>query len=174
MGKNKKNKMNVLDLKMDGKSLIGLHTQSLNKHGELKGKNKQETRALTETCMHHIESKKGKLKSRVDVNQEDKMAHCTMCNHDFQASLYDKESAKDVIDAYKGFVDHTKYIAAAVGVDEKTQRILASMNIQAVNAYKLNRKLTKIVSKEDRVKSKKKKNRGNVSSEFGAWAIRSR
>lgn len=174
MGKNKKNKMNVLDLKMDGKSLIEMHTHSLNKHGELKGKSKMETKALRETCMHHIVGKKGKLKSRVDVDQGTKTAHCTMCDHDFQAPLYDKESAREIVDNYKSFVDHTKYIAAAVGVDEKTQRIIAPMNIQAENAYKLNRKLTKIVSKEDRVKSKKKKNHGNVSSEFGAWAIRSR
>lgn len=162
-------KMKTTHLDLGGKKLIEFHTSCLNKRGELKGKNKKETRIIRDTCMHHKIGRKGKLKSRVDVQES--QAHCTMCGHDFTAEPYSKEDRKKVIGEIREFADHTKFIAAAVGADENTLRHLAEFSVGIDNINKINKQCTKIVKKTDQISKKKKKNR-ETSSQLGSWAVR--
>lgn len=172
MGKKKNKQIKTTTLNLGGKKLIEFHTSCLNKHGELKGKNKKETKVIKDTCMHHKVGKKGKLKSRVNVN--DQTAHCTMCDHDFPATLYDKEERNRIINDYREFVDHTKFVAASIGAGEDTLRCLGESAVSIENVKKINKKCTKIVRKEDQIAKKKKKNKDNGNSKLGSWNVRNR
>ena len=171
MGK-KKNKIKTTTLNLNGKKLIEFHTACLNKHGELKGKNKKETKVIKDTCMHHKVGKKGKLKSRVNVN--DQTAHCTMCDHEFPATLYSKEERSRIVDEYWGLVDNTKYMATSIGAGEDTLRCLGEAGVSIENVKKINKKCTKMVRKEDQIAKKKKKNKDNGNSKLGSWNVRNR
>ena len=167
MGKNKKIKTTMVDL--GGKKLIEFHTSMLNKHGELKGRNKKETKIIRETCMHHKVGKKGKLKSRVEVSNG--IAHCTMCGEDFRAKPYTKDERKQLIADVAEFTNHTKFLAAAVGASEDVQRSLAEFSVGIQNLKHINKKYTKLVEKQDRITKKDKKNK-NTGSTLGNWNIR--
>ena len=162
----KKIKTTMVDL--GGKKLIEFHTSMLNKHGELKGRNKKETKIIKETCMHHKVGKKGKLKSRVEVTNG--IGHCTMCGEDFRAVPYTKEERNEICGNIKELANHTKYLAAAVGANEDVQRVLAETCISIDNLKHINKKYTKIVEKQEKLKSKNKKNK--ESSTLGNWRIR--
>lgn len=171
MGKKSK-KMKTTRLDLGGKKLIEFHTAKMNKHGELKGSNKKETRVIRDTCCHHRIGKKGKVRSRVDiVNGE---AHCTMCNSDFRAKPYSKEERKQVIGDITEFANHTKFMAAAIGAGEDTLRSLAEFSVGIDNVERINKTCTKIVKKEDQISKKNKKNSSNSSSNLGNWSIRKR
>ena len=171
MGK-KKTKMKTTQLNLGGKRLIEFHTASLNKHGELKGKNKKETRVIRDTCMHHKIGKKGKLKSRVDLIG-DNMGHCTMCCHEFTITPYTKEDRKKIISDVTEMTDQTKFMAAAIGADESTQRALAEFSVGIRNLNRINKQCTKMVKKEDQLSKKNKKNKQR-DYDLGNWAIRNR
>lgn len=162
-------KMKTVKLDLGGKKLIEYHTQKLNKHGELKGRNKRETKLIKDTCLHHKIGKKGKVKSRIDLNGS--KAHCTMCDHDFIVTPYDRETRKEVIDNMWEFTDQTKFMAAAVGADENTLRTLGEFSVGLDNINRINKVLTKIVKKEDMLSKKKKKNK-NSSQELGDWSVK--
>lgn len=164
-----KKKIKTTRLDLGGKRLIEFHTQKLNKHGELRGKNKQETKIIKDTCMHHKIGKKGKVKARIDLDGN--QAHCTMCDHEFTATPYSSEDRKRIIGDMWDLTDQTKFMAAAVGADENTQRTIAEFAVGINNIKRINKKLTKIVEKEDMVNKKRKKNK-NSSQQLGSWSVR--
>lgn len=172
MGKKNDKKIKTAVLNLGGKKLIEFHTDCLNKHGELKGKNKKETKLIKDTCMHHKVGKKGKLKSRVNVN--DQTAHCTMCGHEFPATLYTKEERNRIVGEYIEYLDNTGYMAASVEAGEDILRCVAEAKVSARNTKKINKKCTKIVRKEDQIAKKKKKNKDNGNSKLGSWNVRNR
>lgn len=163
-------KAKVARINLGGKNIIEFQTSMLNKHGELKGRNKKETALLRDTCMHHKKNKKGKNKSRVEL--EDGQACCAMCQAEFRAQPYSKSERKEIIGEGKELANHTKFMAAACGADEQTLRSLAEISVGLTNLGKINKSLTKIVSKEDAIKKKNKKNKGNTSESLGSWRIR--
>lgn len=167
MGKKKKIKTTRIDL--GGKKLIEFQTGMLNKHGELKGRNKKETKILKDTCMHHRINKKGKLKSRVEVAGG--VAHCTMCNNDFTAKPYSKDERDRICGDFYELVNNAKFMAAATHADENVQRVLAETAVNVRNVSKISKTLTKVVEKEDRMSKKEKKN-SNSSSSLGEWNLR--
>lgn len=171
MGK-KKNKIKTTTLNLNGKKLIEYHTSCLNKHGELKGKNKKETKVIKDTCMHHKVGKKGKLKSRVNVTGE--TAHCTMCDQDFPATIYTKEDRRRIITDYREFLNNTKFMAAGIGAGEDTQRFLAESAVSIDNVNNINKKCSKIIRKQDQIAKKKKKNKDTGNSKLGSWNVRNR
>lgn len=164
-----KTKLKTTRLDLGGKKLIEFHTQKLNKHGELKGKNKKETRLIKDTCMHHKIGKKGKVKARIELDNN--VAHCTMCNHEFTVTPYEKDERNRITNDMWEFTDQTKFMAAAVGADESTMRALAEFGVGIDNIKKINKTLTKIVKKEDMLSKKKQKNK-NSSQSLGSWNVR--
>lgn len=167
MGKKKSNKSMSIDLK--GQTLVKFFTNSLDKHGEVKGKNKKETKLLRDTCPHHKLNKKGKLRSRVDVI--DGMAHCTMCGHEFTTEPYSKEKRKKIVKDFVELVDQTEFMGTAIGDDDNNIKSIASAKPVARLINDANKKYTKLVAKQDKIKNKKDKNK-NSSSSMGGWNVR--
>ena len=168
MSKDKKFKRYQLKIG-EGQKLIQVHTDALNKHGELKGRNKKETKLLQATCCHHKLGKHGKIKMRVNPDQQAGMAHCTMCGHDFRIEPYTKEQRNEVINNFIELVDQTKYFAMASRVSEANIRQLAEASIVAEITRKINKKTTKAVVKQNNIDKKSRKNRS--TSTLGNWRI---
>jgi hypothetical protein len=169
MGKKLKRwKLNI----SDGQSLLQLQTDSLNKHGELRGRNKKETKVLQATCLHHKIGKRGKVKMRVNPDEHAGIAHCTMCGEDFRVAPYTKEERKRICGDFREFLNQTKYFAVASKASEANLRQLAEVSIGVNIAEKINKKTTKIVLKQDSIVKKDKKNR--LSSTLGSWNINRR
>ena len=71
-------------------SITAKITDSLNKRGEIKGRNKKETKNLKAMCMHHKYTKKGKLRPEI-INDGAGKCTCTMCTHSFSTEIKKKE-----------------------------------------------------------------------------------
>ena len=77
-------------------NIVATITANLNKHGEIKGSNKKETKNLKAMCPHHKLTKKGKNKAMV-WNNGDGSLKCTMCDNRVPTDLKSKEDVKKTV-----------------------------------------------------------------------------
>lgn len=169
MGKKKKKK-DLIGIDFSDKSVVATITNSLNKHGEIRGNNKKETRALLNACPHHKINKHGKIKAMYSYDSESGTCTCKMCHQSWPATVDDIETIKKKVKSLQTHVNQAKLFNVAVNGGEYSQKYLAETSNHLANFPKLYDRLSKAVSKQDKLKKKKKKDRRNVgSSEFGSW-----
>lgn len=171
MGKNK-NKKQKAELRVDGKSTVQAVTNSLNKHGEIRGDSKKETKNLKAMCPHHKVTKKGKIKPTV-INDGRGTCICEMCGHRFPTKLYSSEDTHAAVDAVTTILDQARFMAEAADLGKDTKMYLARTSVDIAHLPKTYGKIRHVTEKNDAIKKHKKKNRGNEvrggSESYGAW-----
>lgn len=140
-------------------------TKSLTKKGKLKDKK------LKKSCCHMVYSKKGKLKSKISV--ENGKCTCMLCGATFEGKLYTKDEVKQIVAPTVELLQGAKYTSAAAGVNNEGMKYLVG-TLTAVKKFpKYYGKVSKVVAKQER---KKKGNSGSDkaldSSSFGSWSER--
>ena len=143
-------------------------TKNTNKHGEIKGKNKKDTKRLRATCLHHKVNKHNKPKATIFSN-DGEFCNCLMCKASFPAKFYSNQEISERLDDMIEMNEQCKYIAVATGAGDDIVNYYVQLNV-LLSSYKKNtKKLRDIAEKQDRVGKKKKHNRGG-SSAYGSWS----
>lgn len=153
-----------------GKSSVQVVTNSLNKHGEIRGENKKETKNLRALCPHHKITKKGKIKPTV-YNDGNGTCTCEMCGHKFPTHLFDKDETSKIVGKMTQMLDQSRYMAEAADLGKETKNYLAQTSVQVAHFPKTYGKIKRVVEKSDSTKKRKNKNRnGRGGSEtYGGW-----
>lgn len=153
-----------------GKSTVQAVTNSLNKHGEIKGNNKKETRNLRALCPHHKITKKGKIKPTV-YNDGNGTCTCEMCGHKFPTHLFDKDETQKIIGRVTQLLDQGRYMCEAADLGKETKAYLATTSVQVSHLPKIYAKIKRVVEKSENTKRKKKGNRNSRggSEAYGGW-----
>ena len=153
-------------------SIVKIITQSLNKHGEIKGRDKQETKNLKDMCMHHKLTKKGVLRPAI-YNDGNGVCTCELCGKKFTTHLATKGEIKDVTANLMQYVDQAKYSTVAADLGKQTEGYLADLSIKVRQFKKVYSRVKKAINKKENTKKKKKKSRrgnnGSDSDSFGSW-----
>lgn len=152
-----------------GKKLrpVKIATENLNKNGNYKGHNKKEKRTLIGACPHHKYTKKGKLKPMI-FNNGDGTCICLACGARFPASFYEKSDLKETVNEMMTVNNQAKYMAVAIGADQKTVEYFCQMGVGLKNYYKSHMKVQKVAQNQNSIKKKKKK-RSMGSAQYGSW-----
>ena len=145
-------------------------TKSLNKHGEIRGKNKQQTKSLRAACPHHKITNKGKIKPTI-VNRGDGTCYCTMCNRQFTTRLFTDDELGKVTGNFRSVLDQARFMATAADLGKDTTEYLTRISVDASLFKKTYGRIKKVVQKSNDVRSKKNKNRskGGGSESYGGW-----
>jgi hypothetical protein len=146
-------------------------TRSINKRGELKGKDKKETKYLKAICPHHKYNKKGKLKPTI-FNNNDGTCICTMCGQKFPTKLYDNDQLGQIVGDMKTLNEQAKYMAVATGSGGNGVDFFAQVGAVLAKYKKSYKKLRTIASKQSHVKEKKRKKNSMGSNQYGTWGSR--
>lgn len=147
---------------------VQMVTRAVNKKGELKGKNKKETKALKAICPHHRYNKKGKLKPTFFMNQ-DGTCICTMCGARFRTNFYNNDEIGQIVGDMKSVNEQAKFISVAAGLGEKTTEYFSQFGGLLSKYKKTYKKARNIASKQDQISNKKKKKNRTGSSQYGSW-----
>lgn len=149
--------------------IVQIVTQKRNKHGELKGANKKETKNLRAACPHHIITKKGKIRPQIRNNGNGTVT-CTMCDHTFPTTLPQKNEVRDKIKGVTELLDQARYIGIAADLGKDTISYLTEVSVELSHLGKTITKAAHVVERREQV-GKKKKNKGDNSgsSSFGKW-----
>lgn len=147
---------------------VAVVTKYRNKKGDLKGKNKKETKMLKGICPHNCYSKKGKKKPTI-FNNNDGTCICTMCGEKFPAKFYDNQELGNIVGDMKTLNNQAKYIATASDAGNDTVKFFSEVGVNLVNYKKYYKRVRKYVSTHDRIKNKKKKKQTAGSSQYGSW-----
>lgn len=154
-----------------GKSTVQIVTNSLNKHGEIRGDNKKETKNLKAMCPHHKITKKGKIKPTV-YNDGNGTCTCEMCGHKFPTHLFDKDEIGKIVGKMTQTLDQARYMAEAADLGKETKAYLAQTSVSVSHFPKTYGKIKHVVEKSENTKKKKNRNRngGRGGSEsYGGW-----
>lgn len=149
-------------------------TESLNKHGEIKGSSKKETKILRGLCVHHKYNKKGKIVAEI-VNDGEGTCTCLMCRHEFTTKLPTMKELDEIVDEMIKLNDQAKFMAVSVDAGDETIKYLAAMGVQLMNYKKTYSKLKSIAERQETIKNGKKKkskgkdNFGSGSGNYGSW-----
>ena len=144
-------------------------SSKLNKKGRIKGKNKKETRTLKGMCTHHVLTKKGKIKSRLEKYDQDTYV-CRLCGHTFHPDFHEGDKLESTIANAKEILDQMKYILVKIGSKPETIDFVCQAAGYFEHIEHMYPKVVSIAKKRDSLKNKnKKRDRGQV---FGAWKIR--
>lgn len=153
-------------------SVIATITNSLNKHGEIKGANKKEKKNLKAMCPHHKITKKGKIKPTVS-NDGNGTCKCEMCGHEFTTHLFTKDETKENTGKFVEMLDQARYMAQAADLGKDTNMYLAKLSVDVSHFNKVYGKIKHVVERSDNMKKKKKghrnNNNGGGSSNYGGW-----
>lgn len=152
------------------KDIAQIITNSLNKHGEIKGKNKKETKNLRAMCTHHKYTKKGKKKADI-INEGNGNITCLMCSSKFNTHLADKNEIHKIVNKLLQYLNQCKFMAEAAGLGKGTINYLAELCVQVSHFEKVYCKTKHVVERAEHVKNKKKKNKnyGTGSEDLGSW-----
>lgn len=153
-----------------GKSTVQAVTNSLNKHGEIKGKDKKETKNLRAMCPHHKITKKGKIKPTI-YNDGNGTCICEMCGHRFPTHLYTNDETKKVVGEMTQILDQSRYLAEAADLGKDTKAYLAQTSVSVAHFPKTYKKIRKVVEKSESTKRRKNKghNQKGGSESYGGW-----
>ena len=161
MSKNKKR------AEYDAGNIIDVITEKVNKKGKIKGKNKKETKALKSMCMHHIK-KNGKIKSKTENVEGKKYIRCKMCEKLIPGQLLSREEVNDIMRRFDPLVQQMKFMAASMGADKQTIDFAANLGLVTSQVPGVYDKMTKVVAKKAKLKSKNKSPQQR-SAAFGGW-----
>lgn len=166
MAKDKRTEIKVAG----GRSTVQVVTNSLNKHGEIRGKDKKESKNLKAMCPHHKITKKGKIKPTV-YNDGNGTCTCEMCGHKFPTHLYDKDETGKIVGKMTQLLDQSRYLAEAADLGKDTKQYLASTSVSVSHFPKTYGKIKKVVEKSENTKRRKNKGRGGRggSEVYGGW-----
>lgn len=150
-------------------NIVAAVTESLNKHGEIKAKNKKETKNLKAMCPHHKINKKGKIKPTV-CNDGNGVCYCTMCGHKFSTHLYTNDESKKIIDKFTGMLDQARFMNEAADLGKETGNYLGRLSVDTSHFGKTYKKIKKAVERTEHVKKKKRDRRNNNGgNSYGGW-----
>lgn len=158
------------NLNLKSKDSIKLVTESLNKHGEIKGNSKKETKLIRNMCPHHKYNKKGKIKPGV-YNDGNGVCVCTLCNSKFPTSVYDDDKLDKATNQFMSMLQQAKYMSVATGCDNETTSYLGQVCVNVQAAKKTYKKIRRIAEKTENIKNKKNKKNNSYSSSdnYGSW-----
>lgn len=164
-----KNKINEIPQLKKG-SLVQTITNNLNKHGEIRGSSKTETKNLRAMCPHHKINKKGKIKPTIS-NDGNGTCTCTMCGAKFSTHLYSKEESDKIVGKFRGMLDQSRFMTQAADLGKDTQSYLARLSVDTSHFGKTYGKIKKAIEKNESVKKKKNRNKGfgGGSENYGGW-----
>lgn len=145
-------------------------TESLNKHGEIKGNGKKDTKNKKAICNHHRYNKKGKVKPMI-WNDGAGKATCDACGHSFPTSLYGKDKTHKITKEFVTMLDQKRYLAQAADLGEDVKYYLATLSLNASHFEKVSNNIERVVAKQEQAKHKKKKsgNRDYGRENLGGW-----
>lgn len=150
-------------------NIVATITANLNKHGEIKGSNKKETKNLKAMCPHHKETKKGKNKAMV-WNNGDGSLKCTMCDNRVPTDLKSKEDVKKTISPTQDLLSQARYMTVAADLGKEEQAYFARLSVDLANFPKVYGRVKHIVEKRENMRKRKKKNGNrNNSGVYGGW-----
>lgn len=148
-------------------------TNSLNKHGVIKGKDKKETKMLKWQCPHHKLTKKGKLKSMI-YNDGNGVCSCSMCGHKFPPRIANKTEIAKVVNKTIQYVDQARYMVTAADLGQESETYLERLSVDINRFPKVYGRIGHVINKHDNTKKKKNKNRNRYndsgSSSYGGWS----
>lgn len=163
---------NDFDLKPTSyKKIAGEYVRRLKKNGELKGKNKRETKNLRTSCIHHKLNKKGKIRPTI-VNEGNGVCTCKMCLHSFPSQLWGKEEVGKIVDQMIEVVDQMRYVAVAADLGEEYLAFLMRFSLYLSSIKKMYGKMANAVQKKEKInKGKNKGKDGGMSNKrLGSWS----
>jgi uncharacterized Zn finger protein (UPF0148 family) len=163
MGKNK----NINTMNIKG-STVSEVTNNLNKHGEIRGNNKNQTKNLRALCPHHKINKKGKLKMTI-VNNGNGECTCLMCGRKFRTQLFDKKEVKDSVEDVREILDQARFMNIAADLGKETELYLAKVSVDISHLPKTYKRIRKATERTDSLKNKKKKSKKNYTPSYGGW-----
>ena len=149
---------------------IQVTNRALTKKGKLKGKNKKETKMLRSGCMHHVITKRGKLKPKYFI--EDDMCICKMCHKSFPAKLYKGDDVDDIFDNMEELVNQHKFLTVSVNAGNQACDEASSFAIKLPQIKKAYKRVSKLARKQTEIKKKRRKKKYNGSSQYGSWSSR--
>lgn len=152
------------------RQMVAQVTKSLNKHGEIRGKNKQQTKSLKAACPHHKITAKGKIKPTI-VNRGDGTCYCSMCDHQFTTRLYNHDELEKITGNFRGVLDQARFMVTAADLGKETSEYLTRISVDTSMFKKTYGRIRKAVEKNNDVRGKKNKNRnrGGGSENYGGW-----
>ena len=153
------------------KNVIVMLSEHVNKRGELRGKDKKETKTLKSMCVHHRLNKKGKVKPRIGVDNG--RCTCEMCGHKFGTRILKHDDVRKIVKPLVELVDQSKYMTVAGDLGDEATNYFCKLAVELDKFPKAYGKVADAVQKKDSVKKKKNKNRkghgGSGSSSYGSW-----
>lgn len=164
--KNKKQK----SINFGNRKIIDIIEERSDKHGKIRGRNKQETKDLRNSCTHHKVTKKGKIRGTLQPSDVEGYLYCPKCGKLVSTELATPEMIDENFTETSGLLSQSLYFAQALDAGEGVIRDIAESNIRLMRVKKSVKKLTKMAKKTDNLSDKGKKNKKNVSSAtFGSW-----
>lgn len=148
-------------------------TESLNKSGRIKGKNKKETKVLRAICGHHKINKKGKLKPQIYNNGTGECT-CELCERTFRTKLFTDEMVNEIIDNAMELADQGEFIAISTDAGEEAVNAFAEFKVALINLGKAYRRVRQLAQKQDKIKNKNRRgkdgrNDKDSSAAYGGW-----
>ena len=131
-------------------------SKALKKNGKLKGKNKKETKYLKKACVHHYYNKNGKIKKDF-FNNNDGKCICNICGRSFPTKIETKDTIREYTGILRSYVDQGLVAAISGDQGEKIVNKFVNLNVALAEFAKDYSRTMKAISKEDRMKKKKKK-----------------
>ena len=162
----KKNKKQN-EIKIGDGSVIAIITENLSKKGEIKGRNKRQTKVLRGACMHHVINRKGKVKARI-WNDGKGHCTCTLCKFTFGTKRAGDKELDLTVGDFQKLNNQAKFIAAAIGADSDTITYLSKIGSDLMFYNKTYKRIMSIVEKRDNLSNKKQKSHTG-SNNFGSW-----
>lgn len=155
--------------KLGNVDVIRVTTDSLNKKGKIKGKNKKEERVKRGACVHHKYNKKNKVKP--DCDNEKGKCHCRMCDARFRHKPYSDDEVVKNLNPVKEMNNQLKFVAVATNAGPEAIRYASQLGAMLECFRKNYKAVISIAIKQDRVKKKGKKNKSNSgSAALGSWS----
>lgn len=167
----KKNRNGNATIDITGKkNVVDIITASRNKHGEIRGENKKETKNLKAICTHHYRNKKGKIKAAI-INDGNGICTCELCGHRFPTKLYQKDDVDKQVGKVRELVDQSKFMVQSADLGKEGLHYLCTLSTYLTKFPKYYGKVKHTVEKSENTKKRKNKNRNsNSGSEsYGGW-----
>lgn len=145
--------------------------------GKLKGKNKEQTKMLKDSCVHHVINAKGKIKSKTfptDIMDpvtgvKEKVMVCKMCKTRINPEPYSNKDIKRAVKELKDINNQMKFLAVAVGCGAKATDFCATFGTELRKYETVAKRINSITQKKNAIKADKKDHK---SEDFGSWSRR--
>lgn len=165
MAKKSNEKKDVYDL--SGVDVIELMQNNTNNKGKLIG-SKKKKKVLRDCCVHHLKSRKGKLKSRTELVGG--KLRCRICDNSIRTSYYTDNEVAKRFDSVNEVVSQGQLIGVSIGAGNKVLQNFAETKLHNRKAKNDYIKIRNIAQKNEKAKKGKKgKGDKNKSNSFSGW-----